>query len=75
MQVVWLVVIFAENGLGDDIFFSRPVPQVLELAALAAKREFVVFVGVSRFLANRTTVSHGPTSLSVLSVNSVVNSL
>src|SRR5260370_34788466 len=38
-RIVGLVVIFAENGLGNDIFFGGPVAEVAQAAALAAKGE------------------------------------
>jgi hypothetical protein len=63
-SVVWLVVILAENRLGHYIFLRRPVAQVLQLAAFAAKGKSAVNLGVGRLLANRTTVSHALTSLS-----------
>jgi hypothetical protein len=69
--IVGLVVIFAENGLGNDIFFSGPVSEILQLAALAAEREFGVHVGVGRLLANRTAVLHGPFFFSVTTVRSM----
>src|SRR5579864_6313876 len=59
-RIVGLVVIFAENGLGNDIFFGGPVAQIAVAATLAAKREIRVRLGVGRSLANRTAVSHGP---------------
>jgi hypothetical protein len=58
-SIVCLVVIFAENGLGNDIFLGGPVSQVLHLAAFATKRELGMNVGVGRLLTNRTAVLHG----------------
>jgi hypothetical protein len=58
--IVGFVVIFAENGLGDDIFLARPVTQVPQLAAFAAKGKLRMYIGIGWFFANRTTVLHGP---------------
>jgi hypothetical protein len=74
-SVVWLVVIFAENGFGNDIFFGGPVAQVLHLAAFAAKRELGMDLGVGRFLTDRTAVLHGLVFFSVTSVRSVLKSI
>jgi hypothetical protein len=60
--VALFVVIFAENGLGDDIFFSGPVSQVPQAATLAAKREVRVERRIGRCFANGALVLHGCSS-------------
>src|SRR6266852_3951065 len=62
-RIVGLVVIFAENGLGNDIFFGGPVAEVAHAAALTAKGEIAVHLGIGWCLANRATVLHFRTSL------------
>src|SRR5713226_33904 len=57
-RIVGLVVIFAENGLGNDIFFGGPVAEVAQAAALTAKGEVGVRLGIGWSLANRATMLH-----------------
>src|ERR1700719_3022619 len=57
-RIVGLVVIFAENGLGDDIFLGVPVTEVAHPATFAAKRKILVHLGIRGRLANRASMLH-----------------
>src|SRR5262249_12132497 len=57
-QFVQFPVIFIENGLGDDIFFRRPVAQVLQSASFAAKRKFSMNGGIGRRFADWAAMLH-----------------
>src|SRR5262249_42852884 len=57
-QIHQLIVIFIENRLGYDIFFRRPITQVLRPALLAAKREGRVGLRIRRRFANGTAMLH-----------------
>src|SRR5260370_21208038 len=65
-RIVGLVVIFAENGLGNDIFFGGPVAEVAQAAALAAKGEVGVHFCIGSRLANRATMLHFPALVVIL---------
>src|ERR1700730_659312 len=62
-RIVGLVVIFAENRLGNDIFFGGPVAEVAHAATLAAKRKIGVHLGIGWSLANRASKLHCACSL------------
>src|SRR5690348_1123662 len=57
-----LVVIFAENGLGNDIFFRGPVAEIAVPATFAAKWKISMNLGIGWCLTNRTSVLHGSAS-------------
>src|ERR1700686_2628816 len=57
-RIVGLVVIFAENGLGNDIFLRGPVAQVAHAATLAAKGKIPVYLGIRWSLTNRASMLH-----------------
>jgi hypothetical protein len=48
-----------EERFGDNIFLRSPVSQVQKPAALAAKREIPIDVGIHRFAANGAIMLHG----------------
>ena len=57
--IVGFVVIFAENGFGYDIFFCSPVAQVAVAAALAAKGEVEIDLGIGGGFADGASMLHG----------------
>jgi hypothetical protein len=63
LRFAWLVVTLVENRLGDDVLLRRPVTQVNQLAALAAKRKIGACGRVSQSLANRAPALHGKSIL------------
>jgi hypothetical protein len=48
-----------EERFGDNVFLRCPVSQVQKPAALAAKREIAIDVGIHRFAANGAIMLHG----------------
>jgi hypothetical protein len=48
-----------EKRLGDDVSLGGPVPEVQQAAALAAKREIRMNLGIHRLAANGAVMFHG----------------
>jgi hypothetical protein len=50
---------FVEDGIGNDVLFAGPIPEVQIAAAFAAKGKVGVRLGVGGLLADGADVFHG----------------
>jgi hypothetical protein len=58
---------FVKGRAGNFVFLGGPIAQIEQAAALAAKREVGVALGVGRFLADGTVVFHQRNQLTAAS--------
>jgi hypothetical protein len=50
---------FVEHGIGNDVLFAGPIPEVQIAAAFAAEGEVGLLLGVGGLLADGAEVFHG----------------